>query len=163
MDARDLVVAIRADQKDVPHIPMSQQILEQIQRRGIEPLQVVQEQRQRVFRPGEHAEKTSEHELETALCVLRRQFGDRWQLAKNCPEVGDEIRHELCIRSERLPERMSPPIELVFALGKKRADQMLEGLCERGVWNVALVLIKLARRKQAARRDQYPVELVHDR
>ena len=65
--AVDFVVAIGADQHQVLHIRLGQQILEQIERRRVEPLQVVEEQRQRMFRPGEDADEPPEHQLETAL------------------------------------------------------------------------------------------------
>jgi hypothetical protein len=68
----DLVVAVGADQEQVMHIRLRQHMLEQVERRRIEPLQIVEEQRQRMLRPGKHAEKAPEHELEAALRVLRR-------------------------------------------------------------------------------------------
>ena len=73
----DLVVAVGADQQQVTHIRLRQQMLEQVERRRVEPLQIVEEQRQRMLRPGEHAEKAPEHQLEAALRVLRRQLRDR--------------------------------------------------------------------------------------
>ena len=57
----------------VLQIRLRQQILEQIERRRVEPLQVVEEERQRMLRPGEHADEPPEHQLETALRVLWRQ------------------------------------------------------------------------------------------
>ncbi len=73
--AVDLVVAIGTDQQQVLHIRPGQQILEQIERRRVEPLQIVEEERQRMLRPGEHADEPPEHQLEAALRVLRRQLG----------------------------------------------------------------------------------------
>ena len=43
MGGRDLVVAIRADQQQVPHFRLGQQVFKQIERGRIEPLQVVEE------------------------------------------------------------------------------------------------------------------------
>ena len=62
----DLVVAIGADQQQVPQIRVGQQILEQVERRRVEPLQVVEEQRQRMLRPREDADEAPEHQLEAA-------------------------------------------------------------------------------------------------
>ena len=61
----------------VPHIRLGQQILEQIERRRVEPLQVVEEQRQRMLRPGEDADEPPEHQLEAPLRVLWRKLRNR--------------------------------------------------------------------------------------
>src|SRR5262249_57003094 len=52
MSGSDLVVAIGADQHEVLQIRPGQQILEQVERRRVEPLQIVEEQRQWMLRPG---------------------------------------------------------------------------------------------------------------
>ena len=60
-------------------------------------------------------------------------------------------------------KRVAPVAQLGFALAQKRTDQALEGLRQRGIRDVALVLVELARCKQAARRNQHLVQLVDDR
>ena len=52
--------------------------------------------------------------------------------------------------------------KLGFALPQERTDQTLKGLRQGGIRDVALVLVELARGKQAARRHQHLVQLVHD-
>jgi len=42
-------------------------------------------------------------------------------------------------------------------------DKALEGLAHRRVWDVALVLVELAGREQATRRDEHLVQLVYYR
>ena len=59
--------------------------------------------------------------------------------------------------------RESPPAELGLALAEKRPREAAERLGQGGVRDVALVLVELARREQAARRDERLVEFVHDR
>jgi hypothetical protein len=80
---RDLIVPVGADHNDVPHIRLSDQIVEQIERGCIQPLQIVQEQSQRVLGTSEDAEKAPEHALEPALGVLRWLVRDRGLLANN--------------------------------------------------------------------------------
>src|SRR5437879_5657916 len=72
----DLVVPISTDHHQVPQIRSSQEIVQQVERRGAEPLQVVEEQRERVLRPGEYADKSCEHQLETPLPVLGLKIRD---------------------------------------------------------------------------------------
>ena len=43
MGGADFVVAVGADQHQMPHVRMGQQILHQIQRRSVQPLQIVEE------------------------------------------------------------------------------------------------------------------------
>ena len=77
----DLVVPVGADQQQVPHLRVRDQMLEEVERRRIQPLQIVEEQRERVLRPCEHADEAPEHQLEAVLRVLRRQIRDRRLLA----------------------------------------------------------------------------------
>ena len=75
----DLVVPVRPDQQQMPHLRMRDQVLEEIECRGVQPLQIVEEQRQRVFLAREHAEEAPENHLKTILGVLRRQVRN-WRL-----------------------------------------------------------------------------------
>ena len=99
MGGIDLVVPIGADQHQVLQIRPGQQILEQVERRGVEPLQIVEEQRQRMFRAGEDADEPPEHELKTALCLLRRKLRDRWLFTDDELQFGDEVDHEPPVRA----------------------------------------------------------------
>ena len=66
MGGSHFVVAISADQHKVPQIRPGQQILQQIERRRVDPLQVVEEERQWVFRSSEDADEPAKHQLKTA-------------------------------------------------------------------------------------------------
>src|SRR5258708_11304939 len=77
MGVSDFVVAIGTDEQEVLQIRAGQQIPQQVERRHVEPLQVVEEQRQWMLRPGEDADKPSKHQLETPLRVLWRKLTDR--------------------------------------------------------------------------------------
>ena len=63
----DLVVPVGADQQQVPHLRVRDQVLEEVERRRIQPLQIVEEQRERVLLAREHAEEAPEHHLEAVL------------------------------------------------------------------------------------------------
>ena len=88
---RDFVVAVRTDQQQVLHVRLDQQVLKQIERRSIEPLQIVEEERQRMLLRGEHPQEPPEHQLETPLRVLRRQFGKRGLLADDESQIRDQV------------------------------------------------------------------------
>src|SRR6202166_2211830 len=163
MSEIDLVVPVGADQQQVPHLRVRDQMLDEVERRGIQPLQIIEEQRERMLLAREGAEEAPEHHLEAVVCVLRRQLRDRWLFPNHELQLGHEGDDELTIRSERLAQRVPPPAKLLVALREKRADEGLEGLAHRRVWDVALVLVELAGREQATRRDQHLVQLVYYR
>src|SRR3984885_2369462 len=70
----DFVVAIGPDQKQVPNLGVRDQVFEQVEGRAIHPLQIVQEQGERMLLTREHAEEAPEYHLESVLGLLRRQF-----------------------------------------------------------------------------------------
>src|SRR5260370_7296559 len=111
----------------------------------------------------ESAEEAPEHHLEALVCILRRQLRDRWLFPNDALQLSHEGDDELTIRSERLAQRVPPPAKLRVALREKRADEGLEGLAHRRVWDVALVLVELAGREQTTRRYEHLVQLVYDR
>src|ERR1700733_10651663 len=59
----DLIVPVSADQHQVLQIRPDQQILKQIESRSIEPLQIVEKERQRMFLPGKNTHESAKHEL----------------------------------------------------------------------------------------------------
>src|SRR5215469_7844509 len=76
-----LVIAIGTDQHEVLQIGPGQQVLEHIQGGRVEPLQVVEKERQWMVCPGKDTDEALEYQLEAALCVLWRKHGDRGRLA----------------------------------------------------------------------------------
>src|SRR3977135_3434572 len=150
----DLVVTVGANQQQVPHLWMRDQVHEEVERRCIKPLQIVKKQGERMLLAREYAKEAPEHHLETVLRVLRRQVRDRRLFSDHELQLGNEVDDELAIRAQRLGEGLAPAAKLLRSVGEERADKALEGLAQRRVWDVALVLVDLARRKQATRRDE---------
>src|ERR1700694_677012 len=145
------------------HFGMRNQVLEEVERRGIQPLQIVEEQRERVLLPREYTEEAPEDQLEAALRVLRRQVRDGWLFSDHELQLGNEVHDELAVRAQRFAQGVPPPANLYLALAQQRAHKALEGLGEGGVRDVALVLVELAGREEAARRHEGLVNLVHHR
>src|SRR6202022_3830638 len=104
---------------------------------------------------GEHAQEPYECHLKTVLRVLRRQFRDRRLFSDHELPLRNEGHDELTIPAQRLAQGIPPPAKLRLALAQKRADKALEGLGKRSVRDVALVLVELAGRKKATRRDEH--------
>ena len=163
MRRTDFVVAVGSDQQHVPHVRIGNQALQQFQSRRVQPLQIVEEQRQRMLRASEGAEETPEHQLETAPRFLRWQFCHGWLFADDEFDFGYEVDHQLAIRPQRLQKGVPPMVHLGFALNQDLTHQHLECLCQRRVRYVALVLVELACGEKPARRNQHLVQLVHYR
>src|ERR1700722_2792055 len=144
MSGIDLVVPVSADQHQVLQIRLGQQILQQVERGRVKPLQVVQEQRQRMFRPRKYPDKPPEHELKTALCLLRRKLRDRWLFSNDEFQFRHQVHNEQPVRPQRLTERLAPAVQIGLAFAQKWTDKALKGLGQRGVRNVALVLVEFA-------------------
>src|SRR5215470_7992704 len=138
-------------------------MFQQVERRRVEPLQVVEEERERVFGPGEHVDKLPKHQLEAPLRVLWRKLRDwRW-LSDEELHFRNEIHDQPCVGLQRLPQRVTPRRKVRFAFAEQRPDQALKSQCERCIRNVAFVLIELAGSEKAARRYQHRLQLVDDR
>src|ERR1700685_2653432 len=142
---------------------MGNQVLQQVEGRRIQPLQIVEEQNERMLRPREHSQEAPENHLKAVLGLLRRQVRDRRLCSDNELQIRDKHDDQLAVRTQRLLENVPPPAERCLALAQKRADEALESLGQGGVWDVALVLVALTGREESARRDEDLVELVHDR
>jgi hypothetical protein len=59
------------DQQDVPQIRIADQVLKQFASCRVEPLQIVEKQRERMLRTRERAEEPSEYHLEAILGILQ--------------------------------------------------------------------------------------------
>ena len=93
----DLVVPVGADQQQVPHLRVHNEVLEEVERRCVQPLQIIEEQRERVLLAREHSEEAPEHHLETVLHVLRRQIRDGRLFSDHELQLGDDVDDELTI------------------------------------------------------------------
>ncbi len=70
MRGADLVVPVGPDQQQVPHLGVCNQVIEEFERRGIQPLYIVQKQCERVFLAREHTEEALKHHLESVAGLL---------------------------------------------------------------------------------------------
>src|SRR6267143_5475280 len=87
----DFVVLVGADQQQVPHFRVRNQMLKEVERRRIQPLQIIKEQRERVLLAREHPEEALENQLEAVLRVLRRQVRDRWLFPNHQLQLANEV------------------------------------------------------------------------
>src|SRR5260370_37303333 len=125
------------------HLRVRDQVLQKVERRGIQPLQIVKKQREGVFLPRKHAEEAPENHLESVLRVLRRQLRDGRLFSDHELQLGNEVHDELTVRAQRLAQGILPPAKLRLTLTQKWAHKAPEGLCQCRVRDIALVLVEL--------------------
>ena len=104
----DLVVPIRADEQEVLRLGLDEDVLQQLERRAIEPLQIVEEQRQRMLGAREHTDQPPKRHLEAGLRVRRRDVRNRRLLSDHELQFRNEVDDERTIRVQRLTQ-LAPP------------------------------------------------------
>src|SRR5215831_6041662 len=92
MRGSDFVVAVGTDEEKIAEFGPAQQVFQQVERRRVEPLQVIKEERQRMFRPREDADKLPKDQLEAPLRVLWRKLRDR-RLSDEELHFRNEVHH----------------------------------------------------------------------
>ena len=78
-------------------------MLDQIEGGCIQPLEIVEEQRQWMLGPCKYADKSPEHQLEATLCFLWRKNGKWRLLSDNQLQFRDQIHHAVSYTHLTLP------------------------------------------------------------
>ncbi len=160
MGRADLVVPVRTDKEEVSDVRVGHQMFEEVEGSRVQPLQIIQEESERVLLSAEYADERPEHRIESVLRFLRRNLRHRQLLADYELELGDEIYDKLTVQTHSIPDCVPPTPNLCLVLAQNLPNQSLEGLSESRVRDIPLVLVKLTRNKDAARRNNYFVQLV---
>src|SRR5215813_13956812 len=127
------VVAVGTDEEKIAEIRPVQQIFQEVERRRVEPLQIIEEERQRMFRPREDADELSKRQLEAPLRVLWRKLRDRRRLSDDELYFSNEVHHQSRVRSQSLPQRIAPRREVRLSFAEQRPNQALKGLRHRRI------------------------------
>jgi hypothetical protein len=122
----DLVVAVRSDQEDVPHVRSAHQAFEPFQSGRVEPLQVVEEEREGMFGGREGAQEALEDGPETVPRFLRWKLRHGRLLPDDKLDFGDQVDNQLAARPQRLEQGTPPTVHLGLALDQDLTHQRLE-------------------------------------
>ena len=95
---------------------MGNEVLKNIERRCIQPLQIVEKQHKRVFLSREHSDESPEHHLEAFLHLLRREVRNRRLFSDDKLELRDEIDDQRAVRAQRLLKAVPPQPKLRLTL-----------------------------------------------
>src|SRR5215468_6997175 len=102
MRCSDFVIAVSSDKEKIAEVGLAHQLLQQVERCCVEPLQIIEEERQGMFRPCEDAYEQPKHSLEAPLRILPRKLGYRRWLSDEELQFRNEIHHQSRVRSQRL-------------------------------------------------------------
>src|SRR6195952_5887501 len=90
MSVVDLVVPKCADKEQMLRIGPDQKVLDQIECRRVQPLQIIEKKRQWVLGSCKDADETTEHALEPVLRLHRRKVENWWLVADDQSQLRDE-------------------------------------------------------------------------
>jgi len=151
MNSRQHCVAGEHEQLDHP------------QRGRIGPLQVVQEQHQRMPGAGEDFDEAGEQAVQAQLGLSRRRRGHRVGGADDQRQLGNQFDQHADAIAQGAVQFCGPLPQRCFGLAQQLVHQALEGLDQRGIRYVALELVKFAGQEAAAPGDDRFLHLVDDR
>ena len=103
------------------------EMLEEVERCCIEPLQIVEEERERMLRLGERAKESLEYRVEAVLRISRRQLGNRRLFPDDEFQLWDEANDEFAIRLNGRRQVVPPPAQLGITLDEDLTDQCSYG------------------------------------
>ena len=106
MSRGHLIVAICADNQQVLRVGMEEEIFDERQRGRIEPLQVIDENNERVFRPREHADEPLQYSLKPQLSVDGREHRHSRLWADQSNEVGDDVGQQAALIADSFLDRV---------------------------------------------------------
>lgn len=138
-----------------------EQVLQKVESCAVAPLQVVDKQHQRIVLAGQAGQEPAEQIIETVTGFHRRQMryfrltaDDEFQFRQHIADDTAVAVHDV--------EYLSPPLlNLGVAFGQKDADQIAQGLNQRTVRDVFLVLVEFAGGEVTAIFDQWFLQFLN--
>src|SRR5262249_952882 len=138
------------------------QIAQEVERGAIQPLQIVDEEDERMLDSGEHAHETLQGSLEAHLCLLRRKLRDRLLRTDDQLQVGCASADELGARGERFSDVVEQGGEGGVDGEEDGTEEIAEGSGNRRERNVTLTRVELTGDEESASADDDLLKLVDD-
>src|SRR5579871_4269628 len=104
--------------------------LQQLQRRGIHPLEIVQKEREGVFALRKHPKEAREDEFEPILRLNWTEIRDRWLRAEHAFQFRNDVDEELRAGSRGGRDAFPPRVERALGLRQQLTNQAAEGLSQ---------------------------------
>jgi hypothetical protein len=123
---------------------MEEEMLDECQRPRIEPLQVIDENDERVFCPCEHADEPLEQGLKPQLGVDGREGRHGWLRADQSNEVGNEVGQQAALIADSFLDCVSPVGDVVRVAVQQLLNQSLKRLSQRRMGGIAEALVEFS-------------------
>lgn len=159
----DFVFAICDHQQEVGRVRIRHHGLEQRERRGVRPLDVVEKEHQWMVRRAEHLHERLKDGDKPDVGFHAIDVGDCWLRTQEPLHIGYHIDDQLTVGTEGLGESLAPGRQRSLVLGEQLAQQSLERFDDGAVGNWILCQIVLAVQKETALSGNRPVQLVDQR
>ncbi|HEU4577364.1 MAG TPA: hypothetical protein VFS67_03845 [Polyangiaceae bacterium] len=144
MGGADLAVAIGADQQQVVAGGVAHPLFEQLQRCCVHPLQVVEEEDQRMLGPGEDAQEPCQQQMEAVPRLHWTDLRNRRLRTEQALELWHQGYQQLPIGRHRLLDALPPSVQGCFRLRQQLAHEAAKRLGQARERNAPLQLIELA-------------------
>src|SRR5262249_10714376 len=155
----ELIGPVSSNQHQARYISPSDQIADQLDRRHVQPLQVVNEKDEGATGAGKGPNQPPENDAEAIQPILGREIRNRMLTTEEKLERGNKLRHNMAVRSDRVRQRLAPNRNVLVVVSENLSQQRREGLVERRVGDVARLQIEFAHRAQSIFRRQARLEL----
>src|SRR5262249_4570857 len=133
-----------------------------VERGAIQPLQIVDEEDERMLDSGEHAHEALQGSLEAHLSLLRRKLRDELLRTDDQLQVGYEVDDELRVRAERFSDLPAPAPQVGVTREEHGTYEIAEGSGNRRERNVTLTRVELTGDEESASADDDLLKLVDD-
>jgi hypothetical protein len=163
MSGIDIGFAVRAQDQEVRQVGVRHQHVDQAERGAVCPLQVVEEQDERVLRRRERRDEAAHQHAVADLGLAGSEVRHGRLRAQHQAEGRDQIRDETGVRRECIEQSLAPPQQLPLAAREQPPRQLVQRVDERAVRDVALVLVELAFQEDAVAQRDGTVDLADQR
>jgi hypothetical protein len=159
----DLVVAVGPDPQDVRQLGVAREPLDQLERRGVAPLQVVEEDHGRVALAREGPDQRPKRRVEPVRRLGRRQLRDRRRIAEQARQLRQGVEQHAGVGRQRGRQLAAPGRDAPLRLAEDLQQVPAQRLGQRRVGGVARELVELAAAEVPAVAHQRSVDLPDQR
>src|SRR5258706_7652159 len=158
-----LPFTIGAHQHEMAAVGVGHQHVQKVERGGVRPLHVVDEDDDRMRLGAERPNEFAEQVVEPVQSLGAADVGDRRLRADDELEVRQHVGDDAALGAHRGADLLPQGAETLLALGQQGVDQVLEGLDECDVGRGPPKLVELAAAEISAPRGNRLVHLVDER
>ena len=157
----DFIFPVSPDEQEMMQLAPAHDEFDQFKRRLVHPLQVVQENHERMRLPAENTHEIEENAVKTVLRLVRAEFHEGRLRSCHQFQIGNHIDDGPHMDAQRSQEPFPPLQKPCFTLAQDLIDKVLKRLDETAVRDVMMQLIELAANVIAGFGNEGPVNFLY--